>query len=348
MWIITLRDLQHRRRQFGIAVVGAGLVFALTLLLTGISEGFHTEAQRTIDGVGADAWVVATGVTGPFTSTSTVPAELARRVSHAQNVNEAHPLVELGHVARLADGESDNVNIIGHSIGGPGDPRWGERASPPARTAAVDERLGAERGEVIRLGRLRFRVVDVMENRTYYAGAPVVYISLRDAQLLAYDGAPLATTIVTKGIPAELPRGYTALRNEQVKADLLEPMDGAIAVIDSLRVLMWLVAVVIIGAVTYLSALERLRDFAVLKAVGGSSRDLASGLVAQAILTSALAALLAVVVSALLRPFFPLPVTITAGAYATLPVIALAVGALASLAAMRRALRIDPALAFSR
>ena len=33
MWTITLRDLQYRRRQFGIAVVGATLVFALTLVL---------------------------------------------------------------------------------------------------------------------------------------------------------------------------------------------------------------------------------------------------------------------------------------------------------------------------
>ena len=39
MLTITLRDLQFRRRQFGIAVVGAAVVFGLTLLLTGMSAG---------------------------------------------------------------------------------------------------------------------------------------------------------------------------------------------------------------------------------------------------------------------------------------------------------------------
>ena len=43
MLTITLRDLQFRRRQFGIAVVGAAVVFGLTLLLTGMSAGLNQE-----------------------------------------------------------------------------------------------------------------------------------------------------------------------------------------------------------------------------------------------------------------------------------------------------------------
>ena len=46
MWTITLRDLEFRRRQFAIAVVGAGLAFALTLVLAGMSAGFRHEAVR--------------------------------------------------------------------------------------------------------------------------------------------------------------------------------------------------------------------------------------------------------------------------------------------------------------
>ena len=48
-----------------------------------------------------------------------------------------------------------------------------------------------------------------------------------------------------------------------------------------------------------------------------------------------------------LRPTIPLPVTLTSGTYATLPVVAVVVGILASLFGMRRAVRTDPALAFS-
>ena len=43
MLAITLRDLQFRARQFLIAVLGAGLVFAMTLLLAGMAASFHAE-----------------------------------------------------------------------------------------------------------------------------------------------------------------------------------------------------------------------------------------------------------------------------------------------------------------
>jgi putative ABC transport system permease protein len=48
MWAITLRDLEFRRRQFAIAVVGAGLAFALALVLTRMSAGFRHEARATV------------------------------------------------------------------------------------------------------------------------------------------------------------------------------------------------------------------------------------------------------------------------------------------------------------
>jgi putative ABC transport system permease protein len=52
-------------------------------------------------------------------------------------------------------------------------------------------------------------------------------------------------------------------------------------------------------------------------------------------------------VAQVLKPLFPLPVTMEVGAYFVLPLVALVVGILASLAALRRAVAVDPALAFS-
>ena len=60
-----------------------------------------------------------------------------------------------------------------------------------------------------------------------------------------------------------------------------------------------------------------------------------------------IAAGLAVVCARLLQPTIPLPVTITANAYAALPLVAVVVGVVASLFGVRRAVRTDPALAFS-
>ena len=343
MWTITLRDLQYRRRQFGIAVAGAALVFALALVLAGVTRGFHTEVEHTVGAIGADWWVVPKGVTGPFTTQSALPAGLAGRLP-----GEAHPFVTFGHVARTPDGETTNVNVIGHSIGALGDPVWGRGEAPPQPgQAVVDDHLGVKEGDTIEIASERLRVERVVEDRTYFAGVPVVFLGERDAQRLGFDGRALANAIVVRGERPQVPPGYAVLTNGAVRDDLLNPIEGATQALNVIRILMWIVAAVIIGAVTYLSALERVRDFAVLKAVGGSSRSLVLSLAAQAVLAALLAALVAIGLAQLLVPLFPLPVTITTTAYLLLPAVAVSVGVLASLAALRRAIAVDPALAFS-
>jgi hypothetical protein len=65
------RNMQFRLRQFLIAIVGTAVVFAMALLVTGIREGFETEAERTLDAIGGDAWVVPVESSGPFTGLKT-------------------------------------------------------------------------------------------------------------------------------------------------------------------------------------------------------------------------------------------------------------------------------------
>jgi hypothetical protein len=45
---------------------GTGLVFAKTLVLAGLANGLGVEAQRTVDAMGVDAFVVKAGAGGPF------------------------------------------------------------------------------------------------------------------------------------------------------------------------------------------------------------------------------------------------------------------------------------------
>ena len=58
------------------------------------------------------------------------------------------------------------------------------------------------------------------------------------------------------------------------------------------------------------------------------------------------AAIVAIGLARLLQPLFPVPLSVPASATMLLPVIALVVGLLASVSAVRRAVSIDPALAF--
>lgn len=65
MLIAALRDMQWRRRRLVIAIISTGLVFAMTLVLTGLANGFRVEAQRTVEAMSVVAFVVkAAGISG--------------------------------------------------------------------------------------------------------------------------------------------------------------------------------------------------------------------------------------------------------------------------------------------
>ena len=100
-------------------------------------------------------------------------------------------------------------------------------------------------------------------------------------------------------------------------------MTAAVAAITFIAVLLWIVAALIVGSVIYLSALERVRDFAVFKAVGVSTRSVLGGLALQAVIVAVVAALLGAVLSFVLAPTFPMLVVVPASAFLLLPVIAI-------------------------
>jgi putative ABC transport system permease protein len=126
----------------------------------------------------------------------------------------------------------------------------------------------------------------------------------------------------------------------------MRPMNAAEGALTMLSVLLWIVAALIVGSVIYLSALERTRDFAVLKAVGVSTRSVLAGLCLQAVIIAVLAAVLGGLLSLVLVPVFPMRVVVPTSAFLLLPVTAVLIGLLASAAGLRRAVSIDPALAF--
>ena len=137
------------------------------------------------------------------------------------------------------------------------------------------------------------------------------------------------------------------MTNDVARGDLLRAVKNARAGIDLVGLLLWIVAGTIIGSVIYLSALERMHDFAVYKATGTASRVVLIDLVTQAVILAVISAVIGVIVAKIVGPFFPIPVVIPLRSLILLPLIAVAVGLLASLAGLRRAVTVSPAVAFS-
>src|ERR1041384_504327 len=90
---VTLRDLQWRRRRFVIAIVGTSLVFAMTLVLTGLSNGFRVEANDTVHALGFDTYLVKSGPAGPFIGSPPFPQSAVTEVARIARVAGAVPLL---------------------------------------------------------------------------------------------------------------------------------------------------------------------------------------------------------------------------------------------------------------
>lgn len=343
MILLTLRDLQHRAVRFAVVTVLGAVVFTLLFVMTGLVEQFNREPFDTVDAFGATTWVTAEGISGPFTASSPIPASSFVQVE----AEEAAPAV----VARSSvtfGAETEEIVLVGHVPDALGTPPTVEgRAALAPGEVVVDDTLDVSVGDAIAVGGEPFTIVGLSRDTTLLAGIPLAFMPLEDAQDLAFRTRDVISVVLVDGDVSAIPEGTVAVPAADIAESALGPLDGAIASVDLVRVLLWLVAAVIIGAVVYLSALERQRDFAVLKAVGASDRSLLGSLALQAALVALLAVGLAAVIQIFLAPVFPLKVRVPDRAFWQLPLLSIVVALLAGVAGMRRVAKSDPALAFS-
>lgn len=345
MWVLSLRDLQWRRRRFLIAVVATALIFALTLLMTGASSGLDHEVTRIVRGFGADRWVVADGATGPFTTTRPLGPDAVDQLAATPGVEAAAALILFR--GSIGGDRPTDINLIGYdgdSFAAP-DLAAGRQATGPDEVV-VDTALGLEPGDTVELVGRERTVVGTADGITFFFGLPTVFAPLADTQDLVFGGQPIVTTVVTRGVPEALPDGLTVLTGSAVEEDLRRPTQNGKSTIDFIRILLWLVAAGIIASIVYLTALERTGDFAVLKATGAPTRLLVATLGVQAVVLASGAGLVAIPLALLLAPGFGFEIVLRGADYASLVLVAVLVGLLASLAGLRKVLAIDPALAF--
>lgn len=340
MWLLTLRDLRFRARRFGVVVAAMSLVITLLYLMTGLVEQFNQEPHLTAEAIGAEFWVLPPGVSGPFTSSATLSAEQVASVP-----GDLDEIVVARGTLDVA-GEQKETLVVGHHPDGQGAPPVAEgRSIRTVGEVVLDRSAGAGVGNTVEIGEVSFTVVGLTDDTTLLAGLPVVFASIEDARDVLFGGVPVVSALVSEsGI--EPVGDLVVVSAQEVGEDALGPLENAISSIDLIRGLLWLVTAIIVGGVLYLTALERRRDFAVLRAVGGTTRQLGFGLGTQGLALALLAVALATAIQLAIVPVFPLTVRVPPRAYWQIPLLAGVVALLATHAGSSRARRTDPASAF--
>ena len=272
-------------------------------------------------------------------------------VAREPGVRQAAPVVVVTQPIRANGNTTKTVNLVGYrpgsGLGGPGSVLIsGHQVTGPGQ-AVVATLLQLGVGQRFSVASVSFTVVGVVAERSLFGGTANAYVTVGDVQKAVFGGHPLIGAVLVTGTPSSLPAGYTMLSNSQIQAASLDQMSAGVSSINASRYFMWVIAAIIVAALVYVTALERTRDFAVLKAVGATTALLFAGLAGQAVLVSLFAAIIGGVLSTFLTGIFPQPVYVPASAYIVLPLSAVVVGVLASMAALRRAASVDPASAFA-
>src|SRR5262249_27012998 len=184
--------------------------------------------------------------------------DTAERLGRAPGVRRADP-PGLVSPKGQPNGDFPRVHVIAHRLGGLGEPHPGEgRPARPRGGGGGGKERGLGLGRVFDLSGQSLKVVGLVDGRTYYGGTPTAYISLEDAQAVHFRGVPLITAVVMQGEPRVATDGLKIMSEAQVQTDLLRPLGNADRAINTTRLLLWAVAAVIVGAVMYMSALDRL------------------------------------------------------------------------------------------
>jgi putative ABC transport system permease protein len=341
----ALRHLQSRRKRFLVAAIGAGLVLALSMVMNGIVASFSNEAARTVALAHADHWLVPTGATGPFTTTRLIDEQVVHALEADETLDDVAPIL-VTRQSVVTTREPRFSVLMGVEPGHLGAPRPSTGAPLDGPNQAIaDTRLHVPVGSTLTVTGTAFTVVGTVRS-SLFAATPVVYVGIDDARQLSVEGAKLSSAVLVHGPVDHVPAGLKAMTPHAAVADAMEPLKSANQTIAMVRTLLWLVAMFIVGSVLYLNALERTKDFAVFKAIGTSSRDIAGGLAAQALVVALVASAIAVVLAFVLAPRFPMTVEISTPRYLSLPLIALCVALLGAAGGMRRAVTLPPSLAF--
>ncbi len=347
VWMVAWPDFKARIRRFLIIGFGMALVLAITLLLSAFSEGFVLRSERLLGVFSGDEYVVAAGSAGPMTSSAPLPAALAGELEATGSVESARPIL-LAPSSILVDGEPAGAVVVGTDPEANPEIVDGRGLTGPGEAVIDEELYELALGDTFLLAGESFAVVGVTRYATWDIANAGIFIDRGQAQALLADGREVATAIAIDGTVAvtDLPPGVETQGRASAVADVLSRTADAKRSIDSFKITLWVLAVVIVGAVLYLAALERVGDFAIFKATGASNADLIAGLALQAVMVGVIAGVLSIGLAHVMKPIYPgllsLPVSV---AWPVIPV-AVVIAVLSSVVGVRRAISVDPAQAF--
>ena len=222
-------------------------------------------------------------------------------------------------------------------------------------------RLGADIGDPVQVFGESFTVSGLFDDGTSMINT-ITFITAADytrlrgesiAYVFAGASPGVSDEALAERVAAALPTATVQTRDRFVHEEAAIVSDMAADLMQIMSIVGFLIALAVIGLTLFTLTLSKLREHAVVKALGSRNRGVGAIVVTQAVwsvaIALALATVLAVLIGGLVTSTSPaLLVTIEPSSVLRAGIGALVVGALGAIVPLRRVFRVDPATAFRR
>ncbi len=191
--LLAWRNLAHDKVRFFVTLIG--IVFSVTLMAvqTGLLTGFVTTISKIVDKTDADLWLVGRGVRS-IDLPANIPERRRFQVLGVDGVAAADPFMHVFAQMKRPDGGAESVAVVGYDLatgrGGPWALAEGDIADLALPDAVVMDRLykkklGVERvGQTIEVNGRRARVVGFTDGIRTFTQSPHLFADIKTARYL--------------------------------------------------------------------------------------------------------------------------------------------------------------------
>lgn len=363
---LARRNLFQDRRRAVLAVLGVSAALVLVLVLNGVFAGAMQQVSAKIDTSPADVWVSQQGVRTMHMSINALPQDSMER---ARAVDGVAWVENLRYTSSFVEKDDQRVAtyVFGYDTSaGRAGPRTLTAGSAPGdgevvidETAAKDLKVNV--GDTVTVMGVPLRVTGLSTEGTNIVNT-TVYISADQFTKLRGPGVNYLLVGAKPGVGADelatrvagaLPDATVQTGPEFSAQERRIVQDMATDLMSIMTVIGFLIALAVIALTLFTVTLSKLREYGIIKALGGTGGRMATTVATQAFWTVLLASGAAVVTALALgvvldRLTTNVHLLIEPSSVVRVAASALLAGAIAALIPLRRVLGVDPASAFRR
>jgi len=363
---LSIKNIRAEKFKVSLSVMGVALSIFLIFILFGLISGLGYVIELPIRETEADLWVTTKDSFGSLHSPSLLPISMEENLSRIEGVKVVQPLIRIP-VTKDLDGIKYLLYIMAYNnsngIGGP----WKPIAPAPSTLNTGDiivdislaKKVGFKIGDKLEIGETIFNIVGFNEDSSMLI-AFSIFMNLEDAQQFLPEGITSFYVVqIADGFTVETVKSniQSSLDVSAIESDAMarqyrsELLDGFTPILAVIAFIGLFVSVLVISMTIYSLTLEKIKDYAILKAFGASNFYLFRIVLEQSIIISGIAIIFSNIIVQpivyIIRELVPeFIVLVEFDLLLATSVLSLFTALIASFIPLRKLMSIDPVIVF--